>query len=386
MPLPGPLATTLGKALGVAVAAAAVVGVVLRQRRSCRLPASPHTTRSNAKLPQTVVITGGCGNLGIKLATHLLQTPDAYRVVLLEHPAFFFPDRVPAGAAVVLGDCADGSGAWVAEALEGADCVVHFSAVNPYPNATWAESAASMRHTFNVLTAAKRCGVRRVVFASSNHVMGQYKDDDDPTDPAGAGLRQVRPSDPPRCGTPLRDPAQLLKSGDAVAYAAAKLAGEQLCHCLASQAPVAALAPSRQGNPPPRAATTFVVLRVGWCQPGANRPSTLCAAGAPPECQSEHARSETSAAAAAPTTAAHAVVAGGGGAQDDEVDAAWFKHMWLSNRDFARFFEAALRAPITNPAAALVLNAMSNNCGMRWSIAETEAALGVKALDNSNAA
>ena len=31
----------------------------------------------------------------------------------------------------------------------------------------------------------------------------------------------------------------------------------------------------------------------------------------------------------------------------------------------------------------LLLNAMSANTGMRWSIAETEAALGVRAVDNS---
>jgi hypothetical protein len=220
-----------------------------------------------------------------------------------------------------------------------------------------------MRHTFNVLTAAQRHGVRRVVFASSNHVMGQYKDDRDPT-PAS-----LVPTDPPRCGTPLRDRVQLAKSGDAIAYAAAKLAGEQLCHCLASLAPTTGEETRR---------TTFVVLRVGWCQPGANRPSTLCAAGAPPEFLS--ASTET-----IPTPTADEKMALGDGAADDQVDENWFRNMWLSNGDFLRFFEAALHAPVMSQSAALVLNAMSNNDGMRWSITETEAALGVKALDNSNA-
>ena len=41
-------------------------------------------------------------------------------------------------------------------------------------------------------------------------------------------------------------------------------------------------------------------------------------------------------------------------------------------------------APVP-PGALLVLNAMSNNRGMRWSIAETEAALKVQALDDSRA-
>ena len=124
---------------------------------------------SSRRKRRTVVITGGCGNLGVKLATHLLATPDPPRVVLIEHPDFYNASRVPAGAEIVLGDLIDGAGEWTT-ALQGADALVHFSAVNPYPNANWAESAGSMLHTFNAFVAAKRLGVRRVVFASSNHV------------------------------------------------------------------------------------------------------------------------------------------------------------------------------------------------------------------------
>ena len=66
------------------------------------------------------------------------------------------------------------------------------------------------------------------------------------------------------------------------------------------------------------------------------------------------------------------------------VDADWFKNMWLSNGDFLRYFTAGVDAPVP-PGELLVLNAMSNNRGMRWSIAETEAALKVQALDDSRA-
>ena len=163
--------------------------------------------RRRARRPRRVVITGGCGNLGSKLAAHLLRSPEDWSVVLLEHPAFHSDAKVAEGATCVLGDLADGGGAWAA-ALRGADAVVHFSAVNPYPNASWEESAASMLHTFNVLLLAERAGVRRVVLASSNHVMGGYKEK------RSHGL--VRPADPPACGTPLRDPV-LAASGDAVA-------------------------------------------------------------------------------------------------------------------------------------------------------------------------
>jgi nucleoside-diphosphate-sugar epimerase len=89
--------------------------------------------------------------------------------VLIEHPDYYKPERAAPGASVVLGDCADGAGAWTA-ALRGADAVVHFSAVNPYPNANFDECAGSMAHSFNVFLAARKYGVRRVVLASSNHV------------------------------------------------------------------------------------------------------------------------------------------------------------------------------------------------------------------------
>ncbi len=98
-------------------AAAVAAGLLLYSRRT--------------RVPKTVVITGGCGNLGIKLATHLLGL--GYKVILLEHPKYIFLERVPKGATVVPADL-ELVGAWT-HVLRGADTLVHFSAVNPYPNA-----------------------------------------------------------------------------------------------------------------------------------------------------------------------------------------------------------------------------------------------------------
>lgn len=288
--------------------------------------------------PKTVVITGGCGNLGTKLAKHLLSL--GYRVVLLEHPKYVALERVPQGATVVPADL-EYLGLWE-NALKGADTLVHFSAVNPYPNANWAESAGSMSHTFNVFIAAARHGVRRVLLASSNHVMGGYKD--------VLEVNTVEPHSPPMCGTLLRDPTDRAKSGDAVAYAAAKLASEQLARSLAATTGLK---------------TTFIALRIGWCQPGENHPSTLNPSGSPPQFQNAVGGGAVSQAAA-----------------DQEIDENWFKNMWLSNGDFLQYFSAAIGVAVT-PGDLLVLNAMSNNTGMKWNIAPTEATLGVKAKDNS---
>lgn len=304
---------------------------------------------------RTVVITGGRGNLATKLATHLRHQQPELRVLLLEHPDFAKRGSAPPpdGAIVVLADLADPHGAWC-DALDGAYALVHFSAVNPYPNASWEESASSMSHTFNVFLAAKSRGVRRVIFASSNHVMGGYKDLPD----HGA----VTPACPPRCGTLLHDPADRAKSGDAVAYAAAKLAGEQLARSLAAMS---------------GCTTTFAALRIGWCQPGENHPSTLNPSGSPPQFQTQPA---TEAAPRGGTRGSSTRSSFMG----EDADTAWFKGMWLSNRDFTRYFEAALDVPIA-AGELLIVNAMSRNTGMRWSLDDTARRLNVVALDDSRA-
>lgn len=57
-------------------------------------------------------------------------------------------------------------------AAEGADAVVHLSA-DPSTAATWADvRGANIEATYNVFEAARRQGAHKVVFATTNHVMG----------------------------------------------------------------------------------------------------------------------------------------------------------------------------------------------------------------------
>ena len=168
--------------------------------------------------------------------------------------------------------------------------------------------------------------------------MGGYKDD--------RRHGTVKPSDAPRVGTALNDPAAAQRAGDAVAYAAAKLAAERL---------LAALAHVR-----PR--TVFLALRVGWCQPGINSPRTIGASGVPPAF-------ETAGAAAS--------------VKDDSHDDAWFRGMWLSNQDFLRLFGAAALSDSVPRSGYHCVNAMSSNANARWSLDETEALLGVRPRDDA---
>jgi uronate dehydrogenase len=57
--------------------------------------------------------------------------------------------------------------------MEGIDVVVHLAAI-PSEDAFTRLMEANVAATFNVFEAARECGVRRLVFASTNHVTGFY--------------------------------------------------------------------------------------------------------------------------------------------------------------------------------------------------------------------
>ena len=119
------------------------------------------------KKKRRVVITGCCGNLGRKLGAYLQER--GVEVIGIEHPDYCAKGSEPPCDRVVQGDAQQPGGVPWRRVLAGADAVVHFSAVNPYPNASWDESSMSMDHAFNVALAAADAGVPRFILASSNH-------------------------------------------------------------------------------------------------------------------------------------------------------------------------------------------------------------------------
>jgi nucleoside-diphosphate-sugar epimerase len=129
--------------------------------------------------------------------------------------------------------------------------------------------------------------------------MGQYRE---------LGDMPITPELPPRPDGP---------------YGASKLVGERLGRSLSQAFDV-----------------TFIALRIGWNQPGANRPETL------PD--------------------------------------AWSRGLWLSNGDLVRLFECAVEAELDG-TSFLVVNAMSNNRGMRWDISKTSERLGYSPEDDAYA-
>lgn len=116
-----------------------------------------------------VLITGAAGNIGRSLAQSL---KDRYDLRLHYHKTV--PDAPPS-TDICIADVADYD--QIASAMEGVDAVVHMAA-DSSTRATW-ESVRDRNivGTYNVLESARQAGVKKVIFASTNHVMGMYDRD-----------------------------------------------------------------------------------------------------------------------------------------------------------------------------------------------------------------
>lgn len=115
---------------------------------------------------QRILITGAAGAIGRLLRAELAR-PDR-ELVLLDVVAPAEP--APGEAARTLTASVGDLDALLA-AAEGADAIVHLA--NLIEDETWADYAAiNITGTYNVLEAARRAGVPRVIYASSNHAVG----------------------------------------------------------------------------------------------------------------------------------------------------------------------------------------------------------------------
>ena len=108
---------------------------------------------------------------------------------------------------------------------------------------------------------------------------------------------------------------------------------------------------------------TGVNIRIGWVQPGDNRPETIGLHGG-------------------------GKIDGPGRPDQEETDRAlaWFRGMWLSNRDFVHLMERAIRAPSASwPAPSIVVSGVSNNTGTVWDLEAARNFLGYRPKDDVTA-
>jgi uronate dehydrogenase len=111
-----------------------------------------------------LLLTGAAGNLGKQLRGALAQWADTVRITDVA-PL----DAVAAHEEASVVDLADRAA--VDALLEGVDAVIHLGGISvdaPFDDLI----EANIRGTYNLYAAAQRHGVKRVVFASSNHAIG----------------------------------------------------------------------------------------------------------------------------------------------------------------------------------------------------------------------
>ena len=251
-------------------------------------------------MPQPILITGAAGNLGGKLRRHLAGR---HELRLL--------DVDPRGDSEIrAADLATWNESWV-RLFDGVHAVFHFAA-DPEAYHPWLDLIApNLDALIHVYQAAAHAGVRRFIFASSNHVMGGYQDT--------PGVR-ITPEMPPRPGLRYVADGHERYSG---AYAAAKLFGERLGKCCAESHGMEVIA-----------------VRIGWVwRGGQNEASALPA-----------------------------------------ERGAWFRLMWLSDRDFCHLMDRCLAAPL--PERFIIVNGMSDNTGMPWDLGSTCRTLGYRPQDD----
>jgi uronate dehydrogenase len=114
-----------------------------------------------------ILITGAAGKIGSTLRAGL---GGRYPVLRLTDIAPLDPAR--AGEEIVRADLADLAA--VEAAMQDVDCVVHLGAI-PGEDIWDKILPSNVVGTWNVFEAARRQGVRRVIYASSHHAVGFYR-------------------------------------------------------------------------------------------------------------------------------------------------------------------------------------------------------------------
>jgi UDP-glucose 4-epimerase len=159
-------------------------------------------------MASTCLVTGGAGFIGSALVRALLARGERVRVI----DNFFSGKRdnleeVAHDVEIVEGDLRDGGS--LGRALEGVEIVFHQAAIASVPRSLEDPSAShevNATATLDLLAAAKRAGVRRLIYAASSSAYGD---------------------------TPISPKVETMRPAPLSPYAVSKLAGEHYCQVFA---------------------------------------------------------------------------------------------------------------------------------------------------------
>jgi nucleoside-diphosphate-sugar epimerase len=122
--------------------------------------------------PRKVLVTGAAGNIGSYYAEH---GPAHHERRLMVRPGEKAGEKLARWGEVMEAELGDR--ARLIELCQGMDTVVHLAG-DPSPGANWDHLLeANIIGTYNLMTAARAAGVRRVVYASSIHAVSGYPPD-----------------------------------------------------------------------------------------------------------------------------------------------------------------------------------------------------------------
>lgn len=125
------------------------------------------TTPFNQPSALRVLMTGAAGNIGRTLRAHLKG-----RYALLRLTDLAPQEPAGPGEEVQTVDIRDPAA--VERSMQGIDCVIHLAGI-PEEDSWEKILPANIEGCYNVFEAARAQGVRRVVFASSNHAVGFHR-------------------------------------------------------------------------------------------------------------------------------------------------------------------------------------------------------------------
>ncbi len=126
-----------------------------------------------------ILITGAAGNLGSRLAAHLLGSPHELRLLIHHHEP---PAELRAHARVTIYRADLAKPETLTEACRSTDCIVHFAGILFAPRPEKFLPHTNLGYVQNLTTVARAAGVKKFILISFPHVEGETFPDRPATD------------------------------------------------------------------------------------------------------------------------------------------------------------------------------------------------------------